>query len=233
MQVSNEEAIIATAVTCIIAAIVAAYILNSVVFQIIFSFVAGSLSTYVIQRRLSIQAEERKSKREFNRLMRDNFYGPIYERLGKVAVNVKAFRDPKEDLDACNNKGVSGLTCSYLFLLSKQPLKERIENIKKLVSEYDVLLGKAEAIICDVTSSALRREAPEVPRFNSAKIRFILAKSGKPIKEVTLNEAVLNKNNPFVSLQEQGLDDSCKIEVAIPETKGIDSARMKAYLSSY
>jgi len=51
------------------------------VLQLVFSFLTGAFTTYFVQRKLQMDSEKRKIRRENIIQLREKIYGPIYEQL--------------------------------------------------------------------------------------------------------------------------------------------------------
>ncbi len=87
--------------------------------QIVFSFLAGAFTTYVVQRRLQMESEKRKRKRTRAITLRKSIFGPIFVGLNEILERVKSVqylpREISEDLERVKTH--------YLYFTIKKELR--------------------------------------------------------------------------------------------------------------
>jgi hypothetical protein len=69
----------------------AGFVWNIGFFQLVFPYLAGALTTYVIQHRLQMESEKRENQRQNYELMRDKIYGPIFQGTSVLLEKVLKF----------------------------------------------------------------------------------------------------------------------------------------------
>lgn len=101
--------------------------------QFVSSFLAGSFTTYVIQHRLQMEAEKRKTERENAIVMRDTIYGPIFMELSKILEEAKQGRR----LEYPPSNALKGVMDHYLFYSIGEELKNRLYEILARIEKYE------------------------------------------------------------------------------------------------
>jgi hypothetical protein len=102
------------------------------VLQLVFSFLAGSFSTYIIQHRLQMESEKRTTKRENAILMRDTIYGPIFKGVSNILEDVKS--DQIIDLTTCSH--LNEVTEHHLFSTIEPNLQDRLSYLLDKLDKY-------------------------------------------------------------------------------------------------
>jgi hypothetical protein len=67
------------------------FIYNLGVLQVLFPFLAGAFTTYVIQHRLQLESENREIKRQNYDLMRERIYGPLLKQTSQLVDSLRSF----------------------------------------------------------------------------------------------------------------------------------------------
>lgn len=110
--------------------------------QLLFSFLAGSFSTYLIQHRLQIENEKRRVAREHGILMRDSIYGPLFKALNQALGRVGDFNDTYYERDPLMDIG--DIMKNYLYLLVDEGLRNEIRRLYDKLLNYGNLLARAK-----------------------------------------------------------------------------------------
>jgi hypothetical protein len=122
--------------------------------QIVFSFLAGAFTTYVVQRRLQVESEKRKIKRENAISMRDKIYGPIFEELSEFLESVRSVQDLSWEMPE-SLKGVMG---HYLYFTIKQELRNEISEILDRFEKYVSIRRATEVMLRDLIKTAIIKD---------------------------------------------------------------------------
>jgi len=112
--------------------------------QLVFSFLTGAFSTYLVQHRLQMESEKRKIRREDAIVMRDNVYGPIFREMSKILESVRSgyLDDFSRDLKK--------IMVDYLFFTIKQNLKDNLTELLDRVNKYRTIHLATEVLVQDV-----------------------------------------------------------------------------------
>jgi hypothetical protein len=179
------------------------FLWNLGLLQLVFSFLAGSFSTYFIQNRLQIQAEKRRIERDYRILMRDKIYGPLYEVSNLILSQIKNSPElSHNELGHPQVDGLKGIIDNYLFLLAEKPLKELTFKIRDDLFEYAQVLSKAERAVIDVSKELIIQAFPKASA-DAVSSYFCLLDYTSPVENITLKDALLTKVNPFSMFREK------------------------------
>jgi hypothetical protein len=199
------------------------YLWNIGMIQLIFSFLAGSFSTYLIQHRLQTQAEKRKAEREHQILMRDKIYGPIYEAFNITFERLKAGPTIIDHMigEYSPITEIKRAMDNYLFLLADEQTKEIVRKFYDDLLTYEKLLRKAEAAINEI-SKPIIHEIFQNAETNSRSIYLSLDDYDTQIITITLRDVDLEKVNLFDKFRREWNNLECpNYNIHIPKS-GID-----------
>ena len=197
------------------------YLWNIGFVQLVFSFLAGSFSTYLIQRRLQVESEKRRISREHRVLMRDKIYGPLFEAMSQSLEKTQEIESP--DRGTINDNpllNIQEVKEHYLFRLSEEELRNTVSKIHKDLIRYCDVLGKAERAVYDISLSKLREAYPEAKQVEPRNTFFRLMDHKMTIQTVGLIEAILKRVNPLKMFRETMSNlESPTIEIALQDYK--------------
>lgn len=195
------------------------YLANIVIFQTTFTFLAGSSSTYLVQRRLQAESEKRRTLREQRVLLRDRIYGPLFQTLNRVVDQVTDVKEVKMLFGTSPLEEMKRVMTDYLYLFAPSWMKDRVNKIYEGLEEYSELLKRAERAVFDVSSLKLN-EYPEMKDKDPRQIYFYLREHGVTIKIISFVESILKKINPLEEFHKSGVDlENPTIEVIMGSTR--------------
>jgi hypothetical protein len=224
----KEDLIAGAAALSVIIAISASYAWNFILFQGVFSFLAGSFSTYVIQRKLQVSAEKRKYERGYKRAMRERIYGPSFEGFTLTLNRLQDIQDPKEDDHISPLEGINNIMGSYLFLLAEAEIKEKITKLHHSLSEYSTLLHDAEEIVSAISIGVIHDEAAEIRCVNLKATEFSIKSIKVPKRTLGLRDAIFRKNNSLKLFQKDGFNPNTLTIYTDSETQEMtDTAKIQ------
>jgi len=187
--------------------------------QLIFTFLTGAFTTYIVQHRLQIESEKRKIIRENALELRDEIYGPIFMELSTVLENVESVM------------GFEGYTISeklkeimthYLFFTIREDLKRKLSELIDRIAKYGNIRRAAELMVqknirTEVSSRhqidiETREDTPDI----TLRIGMIA------IAYTNLMHILFRDINPreFVRLEAQKWGEGVIVEVGIREKRG-------------
>ncbi|MCW4017988.1 MAG: hypothetical protein NWF00_04830 [Candidatus Bathyarchaeota archaeon] len=204
------------------------YMWNLGVIQLVFSFLAGSFSTYIIQHKLQVQSEKRRISREHDVLMRDRVYGPLFKYVQSITTRLEEHQNPAGHYNDWPLKGIQETANSHLYLLSDKGIIEKITKVCTDLSEYQTLYQAAEDAVYDVSFTELKREFVDADRVDPFQTWVSLNEHRTTVRMIHLREAVMSRTNPFKLFREDGVKcEEPKIEVHSPDKKTNDPERME------
>ena len=209
--------------SAIISALAAAlgYLWNIGFIQLIFSFLAGSFSTYLIQHRLQIESEKRRIAREHGILMRDSIYGPVFKALNQAFDWVRDLKDTYYDRDPLKN--IDGVRENYLYRLADEGLRNEISQVYDGLLRYGDLLARAKRAVYDLAVSRLRESYPNVKNTDPRQTYFFLNEHGMTIKTISFETAILERSDPIKTFQKTMVDlEDPTIEVLMDQERSND-----------
>jgi len=179
------------------------YLWNIGIVQLMFTFLAGSFSTYVIQHRLQIEQEKRRIAREHEILMRDKIYGPLLQSLSWSFEKVRDIRDPMEgSYDKNPLMDIDNVMENHLYLLVKKELRLHIQQIHRDLLKYRKLLMIAKDAVSTVAIPEVRKLYPSAKINYATQVFFILSEHMMSVETINLEKALLEKISPLKSFQE-------------------------------
>lgn len=119
--------------------------------QFIFSFLAGSFTTYVVQHRLQIKSEKRKTKRENALVMRDEIYGPIFMEVSEILKSVESVGYS----DWSMGEKLREIMVHYLFFTIRGDLKNKLSELLDRFEKYQNVRRATELTLQGI----IRKEA--------------------------------------------------------------------------
>jgi len=199
-------------------AVVLGYLWSLGLLQLLFSFLAGSFSTYLIQHRLQVESEKRRISREHGILMRDKVYGPLFQAMNQALERLEDIRRPDEGTyDKNPLKDIEGVMEHYLFRLSEEELRNKVSQIYDDLVEYREALHRAYMAVYELTISKFTEAyGHKVSNIEPQAIYFRLLEHGMMVQYSDLIKAILKRTQPLELLQEAmvGLENPT-IEVSI------------------
>jgi len=178
------------------------YLWNIGFLQLIFSFMAGSFSTYFIQRKLQVESEKRARAREHAILMRDEVYGPLFRAFDAILSGLENFADTRGSYPYNPVSETQSVVHGYLFLLTEKGLQDKVLMIDQHLSNYSDELYRAKLAVIDIGNQIFERAHPDfIKTFDSNSVRFILEDHGTGLAQINLVEAVLRRTNPIETFQ--------------------------------
>lgn len=204
------------------------YLWNIGVLQLVFSFLAGSFSTYIIQHKLQVQAEKRRISRDQDELMRDRVYGPLFKYLQSIAAKLERHQDPEGCYEDFPIKGIQETVNSYFFLLSDKGIIEKITKVFAGLLEYKILFSAAGDAFYDISFAELSKEFTETSRIDPGQTWVALREHRTIVRMIQLRDAILSRTDPFKLFREEGVKlEEPVIEVHAPEINPADIERME------
>lgn len=178
--------------------VVVGYILDIVVLQVTFSFLAGAFSTYLIQHWLQLETERRTIKRENKILLRDKIYGSLFEAATEALTRLKSGQEMSPPIDGAYSpiEEIKDTMNNYPFLLVDMKTTSAITDICKGLVEYNFLFGKAQEAIYDIAVASITQKYPKVNVYPNSSY-FTLREHRTPVVDMTLQDAILNQIDPF------------------------------------
>jgi len=200
------------------------YLWNIGFIQLMFSFLAGSFSTYLIQHRLQIENEKRRIAREHGILMRDTIYGPLFQALNQALERIEDATDPLEvSYDKNPPKKIDEVMENHLYLLVDEELKNELCKICDGLLKYRNLLARAERGVYDLAQSKLNELYPEVKNRDPRQTYFLLSEHGMPIETVRFIKAILKRSTPLSFFRKTMTDlESPEIKVIMGQEESKD-----------
>jgi len=156
-------------------AVVLGYLWSIGFIQLMFSFLAGSFSTYLIQHRLQVESEKRRISREHEILMRDTVYGPLFRAMNQILERLEDIRSPDEGTyDKNPMKDIEKVMEHFLFRLSEDELRNKVSRIYDDLVEYRDALQRAERAVYDIAFPKLREACSGINFTDPRRVFFTL-----------------------------------------------------------
>ena len=114
--------------------------------QLIFTFLAGSFTTYVVQHRLQIESEKRKTKRDNSIVMRDEIFGPIFMEVSAILEDVQQAKS----IDWGISEKLKGVMAHYLFSTINQDLRTKLSQVLDRFEKYERIRRAAELVLQEI-----------------------------------------------------------------------------------
>jgi len=187
-------------------AVVLGYLWSLGLLQLLFSFLAGSFSTYLIQHRLQIESEKRRIFREHRILMRDKIYGPLFQAMNQALELLEDVKRP--DLGTYDKnplKVIQEVMDHHLFRLTEEKLRNNVSQLYDELVGYREVLQRAERAIYDLAHSKFTEVYTKefnIVTVDPQHVVFHLNDHGITIKYVRLIDAILKRTNPLKLFQE-------------------------------
>lgn len=183
-----------TIVSTILAAL--SWLWNIGFLQLLFTFLTGSLATYVVQARLQDRAEKRRVARENSALMREVIYGPLFKQMNQIKEDLNSFQ-------ASRFEEISETMRSHLYFLVASELRDTIEGFCERVKRYTFLdlatIGVAEQITKETSKETLKQQGSAT----DLNIMYRLFVGSNLITGVYLLQAILQNKAPKEIMMEK------------------------------
>lgn len=200
MPTDDVWAGLGTIVSTILAAL--SWLWNIGFLQLLFTFLTGSLATYVVQARLQDRVEKRRIARENSALMREIIYGPLFKQMNQIREDLNSFRTSRSE-------EVKEIMKSHLYFLVVSELRDTIEGFCERVERYAFLeltaTGVAEKIVRETSQEMLKPPGPT----SNLHIVYRFFVGSNLITGVNLLQALLQNKVPEEIMREKaaGLND--------------------------
>lgn len=193
------------------------FLWNIGVLQLIFSFLAGSFTTYLVQHKLQLESEKRKISRENDIAMRDLIYGPMFVELNDTLERVKEVQpllmETRDNLDA--------VLSHYLYPIVNNDLRTKLLSILDRYEKYSGIRRATEVLIRDF----IKDEIQEIHKIdigsneNTPSISLLIGKVH--VAWTSLQRILLLKIEPegYVQMETQKWERP-NIEVSIEGNRG-------------
>jgi len=100
--------------------------------QLLFSFLTGSLATYLVQARLQDRTEKRQAARQNFMLMREVIYGPLFREINQIDENLKSFEKPQFG-------EIDGIRRNHLYFVIAEDLRKLINDFCERIRRYMII----------------------------------------------------------------------------------------------
>ena len=133
--------------------------------------------------------------------MRDNIYGPLYQKLRIIQINLENNQNPDGDLKSSRVKEMEEIMGHYLFSLVNENTKISIRNVHKDLSNYNEMLLKVEKEICIYSNAELDDKYPRIGKIDPNEIRVCLKDKCSTLSpEVSFKDIIfILRNNNLLS----------------------------------
>ena len=218
-------------VSAIVSALAATlgYLWNIGFIQLIFSFLAGSFSTYLIQHRLQIESEKRRIAREHGILMRDAIYGPLFKALNQALDWISDFKDTYGSNPL---KNITDIMENHLYRLVDEGLRNEIWEVYNGLLKYANLLARAERAVYDLALPRLRESYPNVRNTDPRQTYFALNEHEMTVEIIRLDKAILKRLDPIKTFQKvMGDLEDPTIEVIMDQERSQDLKKISQVYS--
>jgi hypothetical protein len=175
--------------------------------QLIFTFLTGSLATYVFQHRLQIESEKREIERQSALEMRDEIYGPLFMELSTALENVESFAP----LGYAISEELKETVAHFLFFTIREDLKRKTSELLDRIGKYGSIRRAAELVV----QEHIRREVQN---------RYQVDIESVHIASISLMNALFRNVEPqeFVKSEIQKWGDGIAVEVEIGGKRDYD-----------
>jgi hypothetical protein len=224
MNLEKGDAIsgIGTVISAIGAAL--GYLWNIGLLQLLFSFLAGSFSTFLVQHKLQIESEKRTIARDHAIMMRDELYGPLFEALNCARDKITEIKDPHGD--SANGNALEEIKAAmedYRFLLVDKDTRGKIQWLHSELLNYSTLLSLASEAISEICRKHAHELSPTAKPQYATQIWFILYENKMTIKVIDLQEAIMKRINPLELFREVGEHfENPSIEISLDQERSRD-----------
>lgn len=185
--------------------------------QLIFSFLAGSFATYLVQRRLQVESEKRRIRRENAIVMRKNVYGPMFKGLSEILEDVKSAQQSQQEIP----ESLGRVLTHYLFPTVRHDLRQKFSVILDRFEKYQSIRRATEVMIQDAIREEIA-QAYNVDRGTRKILPYITLLIGKVhVAGTPLTEILLSRIAPqdFVRIETEKWGKA-QVEISIRGKKG-------------
>jgi len=193
------------------------FLWNIGLLQLLFSFMAGAFATYAVQRRLQVESDKRRIRRENAITMRDKIYGPIFRDMNGVLENVGSTPQPsweiKEDLERAMSH--------YLFHRMGRDLKNRLDALLDRLEKYDTIRRATETMILGVIKDAVAKNHKVDIGIQVGVVQLRLELVNMTVDSIYLEQALLQEKTPteFVEKAKKRWGENITVETRVAGTK--------------
>ena len=131
----------------------ASFLWNMGALQLVFSFLAGAFTTYIVQHRLQIASEKRRIKRENAIQMRDTIYGPIFEELSIILEHVETVGPLGWEAE----DNLKNVMTHFLFFTIERKLKNKLEELLDMLEKYQNIRRATELKLQNVIKTEIEK----------------------------------------------------------------------------
>jgi len=183
--------------------------------QLIFSFLAGSFTTYVVQRRLQMESERRKIEREDSITMRDKVYGPIFREMNEILESMELGKSPEWEITS----RLKEMKTQYLFYNMRRDLKNKFYTLAEKLDKYQTIYSSTQTLVLLKIREAVEKfhDLDVSLGMGQVRLRLELLKDAIGLGSITLDEAILQGTNPsdFIRTKKKDWGEDIFIEVRV------------------
>ena len=183
--------------------------------QLIFSFLAGSFTTYVVQRRLQIESERRRIQREDAITMRDKVYGPIFREMSEILESMELGKSPDWEI----TRRLKEMKTQYLFYNMKRDLKNKFYIICEKLEKYQTIYSSTQTLVLRKIREAVEKshKIDVSVSLGQVRLKLELVKDAMLLDSITLEEAILQGTTPsdFIRTKKKDWGENISIEVRV------------------
>lgn len=157
--------------------------------QLLFSFLTGSLTTYIVQVRLQDRAQKRQSTRSNFVLMREVIYGPLFKQTNQISEDLKSFKKPQlREIDE-----IMGI---HLYFIVAEELRKLINDFYERVRRYAIVEEATEGVTEQISRKTIEENLKRPHPSADFTIIYRLFVGSKMVKSVDLPQALLQDRTP-------------------------------------
>jgi len=183
--------------------------------QLIFSFLAGSFTTYVVQRRLQMESERRKIEREDAITMRDKVYGPIFREMSEILESMELGKDPDWEITS----RLKEMKTQYLFYNMRRDLKNKFCTIAEKLDKYQTIYSSTQTLVLRKIKEAVKKfhDMDVSVGLGRVRLELELVKDAIGLGSITLEEVILQgiKPSDFIRTKKKEWGEDISIDIRV------------------
>lgn len=184
MHKDDLAGILGATISTVLAA--AGFVWNIGFFQLVFPYLAGALTTYVIQHRLQMESEKRENQRENYELMRDKIYGPIFQGTSVLLEKVLEFEITTYPIV----EPLKGLMDDYLFFTVAQKHRDDLAAIVDRYEKYTMVKYAAEGVVGKIVRQVVKENCDADIGHDTNSLFIRLLRADQMFEAITLKDAL-------------------------------------------
>ena len=187
--------------------------------QFFSSFLAGAFTTYVVQHRLQIESEKRKTKRGDAITMRDKVYGPIFREMSKVLEGLELVERPEWEITS----ELEEMKTEYLFYNMRRDLKNKFYTLVERLDKYQTIYSATQTLLLRKMKEVVKKSYKMDISVSLGQVYLHLEKVKDAIivGSITLEQAIMQRVHPndFIKAKKKVWGEDIFIEVSIKRQK--------------